>query len=208
MVLNIRLFVALPIACYAIMRCQAAPRGPVTSRVRNLRARYDHPTDAIYVQWSYPEELRQREGWSCLMSQLFVLLSINKADNDDNRTEVFVHVIFISNCLSACRTSAILGSLSDHQSSRWNSRIRLEICSSLRGIRSETWFKWSTKWRWVAGAGSFCCQLIKWTLGFIVCTRYHHDARTLSVKPSILTRLTRLLSTFYLYMYVSNDNNI
>ncbi|KAK6104787.1 Fibronectin type III domain family protein [Brugia pahangi] len=26
------------------------------SRVQNFRARYDHPTDAIYIQWSYPDE--------------------------------------------------------------------------------------------------------------------------------------------------------
>uniref|UniRef100_A0A915PVE8 Fibronectin type-III domain-containing protein n=1 Tax=Setaria digitata TaxID=48799 RepID=A0A915PVE8_9BILA len=33
----------------------------VPSRVQNFRARYDHPTDAIYIQWSYPEEV-QREA--------------------------------------------------------------------------------------------------------------------------------------------------
>uniref|UniRef100_A0A1I7VF72 Protein-tyrosine-phosphatase n=1 Tax=Loa loa TaxID=7209 RepID=A0A1I7VF72_LOALO len=30
----------------------------VPSRVQNFRARYDHLTDAIYIQWSYPEQIQ------------------------------------------------------------------------------------------------------------------------------------------------------
>lgn len=29
----------------------------LSSRVENFQARYDHSTDAIYIQWSYPEHL-------------------------------------------------------------------------------------------------------------------------------------------------------
>ncbi|VDK86548.1 unnamed protein product [Litomosoides sigmodontis] len=49
----------LLISYHGTRRSQAATidRTLVPSRVQNFRARYDHPTDAIYTQWSYPEEI-------------------------------------------------------------------------------------------------------------------------------------------------------
>lgn len=49
---------------HGIRRSQAATIDGtlIPSRIQNFRARYDHPTDAIYIQWSYPEDILN-EGW-------------------------------------------------------------------------------------------------------------------------------------------------
>ncbi|VDO53220.1 unnamed protein product [Onchocerca flexuosa] len=45
------------------LKSRAAPvdGALIPSRVQDFRARYDHATDAIYIHWSYPDEV-QREG--------------------------------------------------------------------------------------------------------------------------------------------------
>uniref|UniRef100_A0A1I8EGT6 Fibronectin type-III domain-containing protein n=3 Tax=Wuchereria bancrofti TaxID=6293 RepID=A0A1I8EGT6_WUCBA len=45
---------------YEILQSYAVPIDNIlpASRVQNFRARYDHPTDAIYIQWSYPDEIQ------------------------------------------------------------------------------------------------------------------------------------------------------
>ncbi|VDK62940.1 unnamed protein product [Onchocerca ochengi] len=57
-----RYLLLLFITYHGILKSQAAPVDGtlIPSRVQNFRARYDHATDAIYIQWSYPEEV-QRE---------------------------------------------------------------------------------------------------------------------------------------------------
>ncbi|CAG9532140.1 unnamed protein product [Cercopithifilaria johnstoni] len=47
---------------HGILRSQAVPIAGalVPSRVQNFRARYDHSTDSIYIQWSYPEEVQSK----------------------------------------------------------------------------------------------------------------------------------------------------
>uniref|UniRef100_A0A0R3RJ54 Protein-tyrosine-phosphatase n=1 Tax=Elaeophora elaphi TaxID=1147741 RepID=A0A0R3RJ54_9BILA len=46
-----------------ILKLQAVPIDGtlIPSRVQNFRARYDHSTDAIYIQWLYPEETQNEE---------------------------------------------------------------------------------------------------------------------------------------------------
>ncbi|KAM3718612.1 Sortilin-related receptor [Dirofilaria immitis] len=60
--LLLRYLSLLYISCNGILESQAAPADDalIPSRVQNFRARYDHPTDAIYIQWSYPEELQRQ----------------------------------------------------------------------------------------------------------------------------------------------------
>ncbi|VBB28846.1 unnamed protein product, partial [Acanthocheilonema viteae] len=45
---------------HEILKSQTAPIDGtlIPSRVQDFRARYDHPTDAIYIQWSYPEKIQ------------------------------------------------------------------------------------------------------------------------------------------------------